>query len=247
MHYLIGYVNKQFDENDYKIEEVKLLYAVAAYDGLECSEIIDADCLLEHWEAGTLVYYGICPKIVGEEIDINEPLTGDHEFYCPVAFILDPTGIKIKEAYPFDPFELGDVKISTERSKFCLGNDVLTIRKYIRVFFGSNENYIKKRGVKVVEKESVIAHILSQMLGANILNRKKCTVSLFVEEIHPLECIKCIILPEKLLAYDCFRNLETKADITIKTYETEPYIHPMFYNLAVDNKIREFYSENGLL
>lgn len=249
MYHLVRYINKQFDEKDYKIEEVKPLCAIVAYDGMECSGIIESDSLLRCRQAKKPVYYGKHPEIVGKGIDINEKLTGAHEFYCPAAFILDIEGIKIKETYPFDPAELGDHEIiSKELFKFSLGEDVLTIRKYIRVFFDSNENYIRKSGVKIIENESVTAHVLSEMLRTNALNQKRYTISLFVEEeIHPLECIKCMILPEKLLAYDCFRNLKTKPTITIKTYETEPNVHPMLYNLAVNEKIREFYSENGLL
>lgn len=251
MYHLERYINMQFDEKKYNIEEVKSLCAIVAYDGLECSEIIESDCLLKPREADYpfCLYYGNHPNIIGEEIDKNETLTGDFEFYCPVAIIMDMDGIVIKEAYPFDPSALGaDVKISKELYKFCLGNDALTIRKYVRVFFGSNENYIRKRGVKVIEEGSVTAHRLSQILKTNTANQKKYTVSLLIgEEIHLLNCIKCIILPEKLLAYDCFSKLKTKSDIVIKAYETEMNVHPMLYNFVVSQKISEFYSENGLL
>lgn len=243
MNRLSKYITTQFDEKGYDIEKVKNLYAITAYDGLECNEIIESDSLLKLKQAAC--YYGKHPEIIGEKLDKNAELIMDHALYCPIAAILDMESIKIKEVYPFDPEE---VKLPIEASKFRLDGDAGLIRKYIQIFFGSNDNYMRQTGVRIIESQNITANILSQLLCTKTMNPKKYTVTILIDkEVSLLGHLKCLVLPEKLLAYESFLRLTTKTDLVIKPYTTEPNIHPAYYNTVVNSKIREFYSENGLL
>lgn len=239
------YVNQQIENGKDNIESVENLGIILAYDGFDFDNIIE-DRKIQKTSEKAWMYYGINPELIGLEINIDKEMKYNYGFYCPVAIILDVDKMAVAEAYPFEPGENGLESLSEE--EFCLGNNLNMIKNYIRTFFESNENYVD--GVLKVRKEeqNQVAMELINILEKKTFNKRHRTVCIKSEKKVSLsECIRCIVIPEKLRCCESVKKLEKREKVEVITYTTDPCQHPVVYNKEVNDKIRDYFKKEGRL
>ena len=132
---------------------------------------------------------------------------------------------------------------------FSLGNHDENILKYIECIFGSNEAYLYGQLKKTDSKSRVISVIEHLYDKSN--NPKLKTIYVDIEYVRLIdENLECIILPERLLAFEEFKSFSKYSDskysgVTIIEYKTNPTHHPAWYNGVVSDLLEGYLREKG--
>ena len=238
-------------ETDYK--NLPLLPVIIGYDAIEAANIAEQinsnKIKMKQVHAG----YGRHSDSIG--INSLARNLDEFEWYCPILLVnnIQKIGRKhIKEIYPFsieDYKEESICKDGPEVERFSLGNHDENILKYIECIFGSNEAYLYGQLKKTDSKSRVISVIEHLYDKSN--NPKLKTIYVDIEYVRLIdENLECIILPERLLAFEEFKSFSKYSDskysgVTIIEYKTNPTHHPAWYNGVVSDLLEGYLREKG--
>lgn len=231
-------------------QNVNPLALVITFEGYECERIIYEDGYLEKpdGENDIVLYYGKCPEVT-QKIISRQCTEEDYSLYCPVVVLFDVERIVAKHIYPFNPKRMPEAvkNVGWGLEDYALGNTLEGIQKYIFVFYRTSRNYLDgvTRGEEGTETNSgggrnSCFDIIRELHQGWSLYEGDQTISVLTEErINICDCIKGIILPEKLMAYEAFRQLTTKEGLLVKTYPTKRHRAPTTYGGEVADLCRE--------
>lgn len=231
-------------------QNVSPLAFTIGFDGYQCERIICKDGYLEKTdeEKDITLYYGKCPELI--QSVVNQKCTEeDYSLYCPVVILFDVEQIKSKNIYPFNPQRIPE-PVKNARWKledYAIGNTFEGIQKYIFAFYRTSQNYLD--GITRREEDTEMNddgglnscfEIIRNLHQGWSLYEGDQTVSVLTEErINLYDCIKGIILPEKLMAFEAFQQLKTKEGLLVKTYPTKRHRAPTAYAGVVADLCRE--------
>ena len=233
------FINEQMEKNKYHTNDMPSLGAVVTYDGNIADIIIQNKNIPENIKIDMLKY-GKYSCFDNGTLDSSEKLTNDHAFYCPVCFIYSLDELETEAIYPCNP-ELLDVNT---RYEYCLENSHDGIKRYIKVFYHSTENYFNSEPRKDLECNRQTASALKKIHSQQSVGDQEHIIYIkFISESQLANALKCVILPEKLLLYCTFDELKSRENIRCITYETKINRHPALYNQTVLDLLEQYFME----
>ena len=223
--------------------KMEILPAVAAYDGIDLYTITDkgrgiispsADAKIDT----LLLYYGKYVDWDKERLKKGEPLEYDESLYCPICLALDVQKLmedgKIGEIFPFDPKSHTG---SGDPEDYQIENSLEELFRYIRIYYGSVDNYLNGTAEYCPEPDDVEmctlkGDALRRLHDRRDFNEKAQTISMRpAEEIELVKYLKCIIMPQKAKRF--FQPLLSASHIECLEYKTVTHRAPTFYNAII--------------
>lgn len=196
------------------------------------------------------VYYGCSPAMIGEHIGKDTELEYALDLYCPVLMVLDLPALlkdgKVEGIFPFDPEQCEE---EMKQGDFSLEISERGIKAYVAFFYGTHQNYIYCEPKLVQEKDirpNMGLSILYTLHSKASCNEWANRVSILIHKgVSLIDYMKCIILPEKLMAYESFQPVLTKDGLVCKTYRILAHRVPWAYNQTVFDLYMEYLKEEG--
>lgn len=244
LEYIREVVGEEHENN------IPVLPIVMAYDGKNANYIANKLNLNKIETDGEENLFSSYGKHSDNIDGHNEQNNLEYVLYCPVVFIFDIENIDpeaIKSIYPFSPkafLEDAIGKDIREVESFDMGTSIDNVVKYIECFFGTNKDYFygsPKQVDKICLQACVIKNLYDKSLDSKV---KAVFIELYdFEKID--QNLKCIILPERLMAYPTFTVLAERPGMEVKTYKTNPSWFVGWHNAEVNNLLEEYLIEMG--
>lgn len=238
---IMKYVVEHFDNTNSVLPET--LPLMHSCDGFDCEKIIQ-DIKLKPTmcnifkEELLYFFYGKPSYPIGEKERYNRT----DALCCPVCFIVDIEKVDIYKVFPFDTgaFKNGMYNQFIHRhmhiNEFEIDNNSRSIRAYISVVFGNNENYLKGNSIQK-EVDNTYVNSLLRMLsakGAFEIDERSNTIEVICKSaIDISKEVTGIILPENLKRKKGVSDFIEDYNIKCKTYEVRNMTAPTRYNEVV--------------
>jgi len=184
-------------------------------------------------------FYGKPSYPVGEKVEGHR--TDDE--YCPVCFIVPLNKVSIHRAFPFDTgaFDAkmysGFLHHNLKIEEFEMDHTIESIMKYIKVFFGNNENYL--RGDALVREKTHDPYIdglisLHSAGGTQAIDERANTVEIMTKnDVIVADSVEGVIVPESLLRDNDLIQFLEENDIPYIPYAIRRMTAPCMYHGAV--------------
>lgn len=249
---IIDYINN----NHINIDDIKALPFVHSCEGFSLENIIEdrelktSECPIFKKDYLYLFYgkpvYSVAKKIDGTRTDF---------LYAPCCLIFKNSGIKMAKVFPFDSG--GYIKNIYSNffhekmniDKFELEKSLDGIKKYIKVFFDDNDEYINGIAQRLKATNSYVASLINLLLaeGSFQMDERSRTIEIITDEDIKLENnLVGIVLPQNLLRIKEIHDFISNQSLLCESYFIRPLTRPVEYNQIVFERVIKIIKELNL-
>ena len=196
-------------------------------------------------------FYGKPSYPAGEKAKGNR----DDIEYCPVCFIVDPREVEIFRTFPFDSgaFKGGRygpyLHRNMEIDDFELEPSLIGLMNYIKVFYGSNQDYIRsKPAITSKVHDPYVDGLISihNATGTDVIDDRANTIEILSrKDLVVKKAVRCVILPEDLLGEKIIRDFLHTTGIEHIEYTVRRLTAPSLYNAVVFEKAINYMESKG--
>lgn len=249
---IIDFVNTNYKE-DNNINALPLVHSCEGFSLesiFEEQELKVAECPVFKQNYLYLFYgkpaYSVAQKVNGTRTD---------SLYAPCCLIFKNSEIDIAKVFPFDSggymngiYE-GYFHKKMDIDKFELENSIDGIRKYIKVFFDDNDEYINGIAKRISATNAYVNSLINLLLaeGSSQMDERSRTVEIVTDKNIKLENnLVGIVLPKNLLRVQPIKKFLIEKEIFFETYFIRPLTRPVEYNQVVFERVMKIIGKLNL-
>lgn len=190
----------------------------------------------------------------------KEQLAQSSDLTSPVCFIIDPSDVKIVNAYPFDSGAFlherykGFIHRTVDISTYLLSTTDEVI-KYIDTFFGNYENYMEEKPIAQADTGYSDIDSLIGLMSTNApkeSDERCCTVELISNKNITISGnVMAIVLPHTLLKKkNIINNMQindilNSYNIQVISYHKKPNTLPISYHQLICEEVHQYLVSKG--